>query len=96
MGFALPILNVNLMSLVQAMTPERRLGRVSASIQVVTAGTMPLGALLGGALGSTAGLRVTLLIGAAGTLLPLLAMTFSPLRALRVPPAAVANPASSG
>jgi predicted MFS family arabinose efflux permease len=96
MGFALPILNVNLTSVNQAMTHERMLGRVSASIHVVTAGTMPLGALLGGALGSTAGLRVTLLIGAAGTLLPLLAMTFSPLRALRVPPAAVANPSSSG
>jgi predicted MFS family arabinose efflux permease len=96
LGFALPILNVNLMSLVQATTPQRTLGRVSASIHVVTSGTMPLGALLGGALGSTAGLRITLLIGAAGTLLPLLPMTFSPLRTLRVPPAAVANPASSG
>lgn len=94
MGVALPILNVNLMSLVQAMTPERRLGRVSASIHAVTAGTMPLGALLGGALGSTVGLRITLLIGAAGTLLPLLSMTFSPLRVLRAPPAAAADPAA--
>jgi len=96
MGLALPILNVNLTSLVQAMTPEHRLGRVSASIQFVTAGTMPLGALLGGALGSTAGLRITLLIGAAGTLLPLLPMTFSPLRALRAPPVTVIDPASPG
>jgi predicted MFS family arabinose efflux permease len=94
LGFALPILNVNLMSLVQATTPESTLGRVSASIHVVTSGTMPLGALLGGALGSTAGLRITLLIGAAGTLLPLLPMMFSPLRTLRVPPAAVAETAS--
>jgi len=94
MGVALPILNVNLMSLVQAMTPERRLGRVSASIHAVTAGTMPLGALLGGVLGSTVGLRITLLIGAAGTLLPLLSMTFSPLRVLRAPPAAAADPAA--
>jgi hypothetical protein len=81
------------MSLVQAMTPERKLGRVSASIQVVTAGMMPLGVLLGEVLGWTAGLRVTLLIGAARTLLSLLAMTFSPLRALRIPSAAVADPA---
>ncbi len=96
MGLALPILNVNLTSLVQTMTPERTLGRVSASIQFVTAGTMPLGALLGGVLGSTVGLRYTLLIGAVGTLLPILPMAFSPLRTLRASPTTMADFASPG
>jgi hypothetical protein len=41
----------------QARVPDRLLGRVMASYRVIAYGAMPTGALLGGALASTFGLR---------------------------------------
>jgi len=50
----------------QQATPPALLARVTAAIRVTTYGVLPLGALLGGVLASTAGPRDTLLIAAAG------------------------------
>jgi Major Facilitator Superfamily len=41
---------INYMSVCQALTPDRLRGRVNASVRVFSAGTVPLAALLGGAL----------------------------------------------
>lgn len=85
-GFAAVILNVNVTSLAQAVTPDHMLGRLSASIGVVTAGAMPLGALVGGALGATIGLQPTLLVGGIGAFTGFLWFLLSPIRALRALP----------
>lgn len=91
--------NVNAVSLRQLATPLPLLGRVTASGRVVIWGLQPLGALAGGLLGVTIGLRYTLLITACGYFLAFLFGFFSPLRTLHtVPPvdepaAIVADPA---
>jgi predicted MFS family arabinose efflux permease len=67
----------------QALTPDRLLGRMSATARFVSSGSLPLGGVLGGALGSAFGATVTLLIGAAGMTLSFLPSFLSPLRTMR-------------
>jgi predicted MFS family arabinose efflux permease len=83
-----PVHSVNEQSLRQAIVPDRLLGRANASMQFLTGGIAPLGALLGGWLGEVIGMRPTLLIAIAGLLLAILWLIFSPIRQLRDPPAA--------
>jgi predicted MFS family arabinose efflux permease len=67
----------------QAVTPPDLLGRVNAISQTLVFGVAPLGSLLGGALASAFGMRVTLHVAAAGVLASAAVMVFSPLRKLR-------------
>ncbi|MFE7278713.1 MFS transporter [Streptomyces sp. NPDC057623] len=71
----------------QALTPDRLLGRVSATARFVSWGGIPLGGLLGGAAGSAFGAAGTLWIGAAGMTLSVLPTVLSPLRTMRTWPA---------
>ncbi len=75
-------------SLRQAVAPGRQLGRVTASMRVLTEGTAPLGALVGGALGGAIGPRPTLATAACGLLLAALWLFLSPVRTLHELPAA--------
>jgi hypothetical protein len=54
-------------------------------------GTIPLGNLIGGALGTWVGLKETLIIGGIGSCLPFLAVLFSPVRAIREMPEPVVD-----
>jgi MFS family permease len=74
------IYNVTQVSFRQRVCPPELLGRMNASVRFIVWGTLPIGALIGGALGEWLGLRPTLWIGAAGTLLASLWVWFSPLR----------------
>ena len=74
---------VNGLSLRQATVPDRLQGRVGATLRIIAAGVVPLGALLGGFLGDTYGLRTTVLVAGGGTLLAFLWVLFSPVRKLR-------------
>lgn len=80
-------------SLQQALTPDRLLGRMSATARLVSSGVMPLGGLLGGASGAMFGTTTTLWIGAAGMTLSFLPGFASPLRRMRRLPAATADEA---
>lgn len=60
------IFAINEMSLRQTITPDRLLGRVTASMNLMVGGIGPLGALVGGFLGQTLGLRPTLVVAALG------------------------------
>jgi MFS family permease len=68
-SFAIVVYNITQVSLRQAITPERIQGRMNSVMRFLVWGTIPLGSLVGGALGSTIGLRETLFVGAAGGLL---------------------------
>ncbi|PLT48024.1 major facilitator superfamily MFS_1 [Paenibacillus pasadenensis] len=78
-GFGVVISNIHIISLRQTVTPEHLLGRMNASYRFVVTGTAPIGALLGGWLGTGIGLRLTLAVGAAGTLAAVLWIFFSPV-----------------
>ena len=67
-GVGIVLWNVVTVSLRQRITPDRLLGRMNACYRLVGWGTMPIGALLGGALASWLGLRPTFLVAAAITL----------------------------
>jgi MFS family permease len=82
-GLATVIYNVNQVSLRQAITPQGMLGRMNATMRFVVWGTMPLGALIGGALGNSIGLRPTLWIAAIGNAFAVLPPLLSPVRRLR-------------
>lgn len=84
------VYNINQVSLRQAITPERMQGRMNATMRFIVWGTVPVGMILGGFLGALIGLHTTILIGAVGSLLPFLTVLFSPVRALRRMPEAVA------
>ena len=89
LGLTNPIYNINQLSLRQAITPERLQGRMNATMRFLVWGTIPLGALLGGALGEQIGLRPTLVVGVCGSLLAFFWVLFSPVRNLREQPAPV-------
>ena len=83
-GFCAIGMNVNGISLIQAITPDRMLGRTNASRRFVVWGVMPFGGLIGGALGSALGLRTALWIGAIGASLAFVALLPSPLLRIHV------------
>jgi MFS family permease len=86
-GIGNPVYNINQVSLRQAITPDRLQGRMNASMRFIVWGTIPLGSLLGGALGQTLGLWPTLVAMTLCGLLAPLWVLFSPVRQLRVQPA---------
>ncbi|MER5350199.1 MFS transporter [Kitasatospora sp. NPDC002551] len=63
----------------QRYCPPELLGRIAASGAVLSYGTIPLGALLAGALGTALGLRPALWITTAGVPLAALVLLFSPV-----------------
>jgi MFS family permease len=65
-GFGVMLLDITVGSIFAAVIPHELRARVSGAYRTVNYGVRPLGALTGGALGSTIGLRPTLWIAAAG------------------------------
>ena len=88
-GFTNPVYNINQVSLRQAITPDRLQGRMNASMRFIVWGTIPLGALLGGALGETLGIRPTIALLAVCGLLSPVWVVLSPVRQLRAQPVPV-------
>jgi MFS family permease len=83
---------INYLALRQAITPDRLLGRMTATMRFLTVAAAPLGSLVGGALASAVGLRATLAtIGVLGLVLAAAAVAWSPVRAHRVLPAVAAE-----
>ncbi len=93
-GFAGVVYNINQVSLRQAMTPERMQGRMNATMRFLVWGTIPVGSLIGGVLGSTIGLRETILLGGVLSMTPFLFVLFSPVRSLHAMPQPVDEPAA--
>jgi MFS family permease len=85
-GFANVVYNIAQVSLRQAITPERIQGRMNSVMRFIVWGTIPLGALAGGALAAWVGLKETLIVGGIGCCLAFLPVLFSPVRFVREMP----------
>ena len=77
------LFNVTGLSLMQALTPQRILGRMNASRRWLVWGTIPLGYLVGGVLAATIGLRPTIAVGAVGASLCCAFLLARPVRTIR-------------
>jgi MFS family permease len=90
--FGAVLYGINYLALRQAITPDRLLGRMTATMRFFTVAGAPVGSLAGGALGTALGLRATLLVvGGLGLALAIMAATWSPVRAHRALPRALAE-----
>jgi MFS family permease len=80
--------NVTLLSLRQAIVPDRLMGRVVGAIRLIGFGSIPIGALLGGVVARQLGLRAPFLLGAAVLALAAVAaapvVTTGAIKAVRV------------
>jgi len=96
-GFTVVVYNIVQVSYRQAICPPGLQGRMNSVMRFIVWGTIPVGTLLGGVLGSTIGLRETIVVGAIGASAAVLWIVFSPQRHLREMPEpvddAVAEPA---
>ncbi|WIY07065.1 MFS transporter [Amycolatopsis mongoliensis] len=86
--FGIIIYNIAAVSYRQAICPDRLLGRMNASVRFVVWGVIPLGGLLGGALGEGLGLRGALWVAVTGEAAAVLWVVCSPLRHMRDLPTA--------
>jgi len=81
------LFGINYLALRQAITPDRLLGRMTATMRFLTVASAPLGSLVGGALATGIGLRGTLLtVAGLGVALSVAAVLWSPVRQHRVLP----------
>jgi MFS family permease len=80
------LFNVTAISLMQALTPQRILGRMNASRRWIVWGTIPLGNVVGGVLAEWLGLRETIFVGAIGVSLCFVFLTAKPLRTIKTLP----------
>jgi len=80
------VFNITQISLRQAITPDRLQGRMNSVMRFILWGAIPLGALLGGVLATTIGLRATLWVSGAGVAASWLPVFFSPVRSLTAVP----------
>lgn len=79
-GLAYSVLSVNQISLRQRITPSRLLGRVTAARRFLIFMMAPVGAVIGGWLGTVAGYQPTLVVGAVITLIGAIIQYESPIR----------------
>jgi len=82
-AYAVVLYNIVQVSFRQRLCPIPLLGRMNASTRFLVWGTMPIGGLVGGALGAWLGVLPTLWVGALGSILAFLPVFLSPLRTMR-------------
>lgn len=93
LAFSAVVYNIAQVSYRQMLCPPELLGRMNAAIRWIVWGTLPLGGVIGGALGDAIGIRPTLWISVVGSWAAGFWVLFSPLRGMRDVPA-VSVPAS--
>jgi MFS family permease len=85
-GLGVMILDINVGSIMFALTPDRLRSRATGAFNVVNWGIRPIGALVGGGLGAWIGVRPTLWLAAIGALAGTLWLLPSPVLGLRTLP----------
>jgi MFS family permease len=88
-GLTVPIYNINQVSLRQAITPDRVQGRMNATMRTIVWGTIPVGAFIGGILGTSIGLVQTIVLGGIVSVAAALWIFLGPVFRLREQPAPV-------
>ncbi len=78
-GVCMVLYNVNQVSLRQAIVPTELQGKMNATMRFLVWGVYPIGALIGGYLGETIGIRSTIIVSGIGGLLALLWVILSPV-----------------
>jgi MFS family permease len=86
-SFSAVLYNVAQVSYRQAICPPELLGRMNAAVRWIVWGTLPLGSLAGGVLGTLIGVRPALWVGMIGSWAAGFWVLFSPLRRMRDVPA---------
>ena len=81
--FGVMIVDITAGAILAAAVPEGLRARMTGAFQLVNYGVRPLGALAGGALGATIGIRPTLLVAVAGAVASVLWLLPSPVLRLR-------------
>jgi MFS family permease len=84
-GAGVMMLDIAIGSIFAAVIPDTLRSRVSGAFQAINYGTRPLGALLGGVLGSAVGLRTALWVAVAGGVIGAVLLIPSPLPRFRLP-----------
>lgn len=82
--------NINQVSFRQAIVPLRLQGRLNATMRTIVWGTLPLGALTGGFLGETIGLRPAIIVSMVAGAFAFVFVLFSPVRRIREMPESAA------
>ena len=85
-GFGAMAYNISQVSYRQAITPERLQGRMNASMRWIVWGTLPIGALVGGAIATTFSMRTALWVGAIGSLFTWLPVFLTSVGSIREMP----------
>jgi hypothetical protein len=83
LSFTVVVYNIAQLSYRQMICPPHLLGRMNAAMRWIVWGTLPLGGLAGGALGSVIGIRPTIWVGVVGGWASAAWVFFSPLRTMR-------------
>jgi predicted MFS family arabinose efflux permease len=86
-SFAVVVYNINQVSFRQRLCPDKMLGRMNATVRFVVYGLLPIGALVGGAVGTAIGLRPTLWVALSGETLAGIWLVASPIRRMKDFPA---------
>jgi MFS family permease len=84
-GFGVMVLDISIGAIFAAVIPDAVRSRVSGAFSAINYGTRPLGALLGGLLGSAAGLRPALWVAVIGGVVGAALLVPSPLPRFRLP-----------
>lgn len=82
-GVGVVVYNVTQVSFRQTITPDDLLGRMNATMRFIVWGTLPIGGLVGGLLGTVIGVHQTIWVACAGSLISVVPLVLSPLRKLR-------------
>jgi MFS family permease len=91
-GFGGMVYNIAQVSYRQAICPPRLQGRMNATMRWIVWGTIPLGGLLGGALGQWTTLRTALWVGAIGSTIAFLPVLLTSVREIKEIPEPVDEP----
>ncbi len=84
-GFGVMVLDISIGAIFAAVIPDTLRSRVTGAFQAVNYGTRPLGALLGGLLGSVIGLRPALWVAVLGGMTGFALLLPTPLPRYRLP-----------
>ncbi|MCP3820587.1 MFS transporter [Streptomyces sp. A3M-1-3] len=85
-GFVSPMFDIHVLSLVQGVTPNEQMGRVSGSALSAVYGALSLGYFAGGALGEAAGLTAGLAVAGGVTIIGGLTLLASPVAGIKEMP----------